>query len=238
VHCQVSALNASACNFDYDVATGYDLPADLSAGIGGPDFLVAHGVDCLLTSSSPVQSIFLSYEPDVKDPTTHGGSRGPSCFVATYHPAAPPITTGVGFVGWAQPVVNTDLNQVKAGSTRPLIFRFFDSLGNPVNNLSFCHSFSGTVCNDGGVLPPWINISSFGITCPISQAPVNPATDGTVSSSGNSGFQNNGGGSYQLNWSTQKGWKGACANVKVTYFTNGAAANVVLIPALVGFQFN
>ena len=236
VHCQVSALDATACNFDYDVATGYALPADLSAGIGGPDFLVAHGVDCLLTSASPVQSIFLSYEATIEDPTTKGGSRGPSCFVATYHPAAPPITTGVGLVGWLSPVVNKDLNQVKAGSTRPLAFQFFDSLGNPVTNLSFCQSFTGTVCTNPAVPAPWINISSFGISCP-NGAPVNPTTDGTVTSSGNSGFQNNGGGNYQLNWQTQRGWRGSCANVQVTYFTGGAA-NVVLIPATLGFQFN
>jgi hypothetical protein len=157
--------------------------------------------------------------------------------VATYHPAAPAITTGVGFVGWGAPVVNSDLNQVKAGSTRPLVFQFFDNLGNPVANLSFCNSFTGTVCNDNPtVSAPWINLSFFGIACQ-SGALINPATDVTVSSSGNSGFQNLGNGNYQLNWSTQKAWKGFCANVQVTYFTGGAA-NVVLFPANVGFQFN
>lgn len=235
VHCQNP--NLTTCDFNYLVATGYDLPADLSGGIGGPDFLVAHGVNCLLTSGSSVESIFLSYEAGIKDPTTRGGSRGPSCFVATYHPSATPITTGVGFVGWQAPVVNTDLNQVKAGSTKPLLFQFFDSLGHPVTNLAFCNSFTGTVCNDNpAVLAPWINISSFGIGCP-NGTPVNPATDGTLSAAGNSGFQNNGGGSYQLNWKTQKAWKGYCANVQVTYFTGGAA-DVVLFPALAGFQFN
>jgi hypothetical protein len=238
VHCQLSALDSTVCNFDYDVATGYNLPADLPSE-KGPDFLVAHGVDCGLNSSSNVQSIFISYEANVNDPTTHGGSRGPSCFVATDHPNdpnAPPITTGIGFVGWQLPVVNSDLNRVKAGSTRPLLFQFFDSLGNPVLNLSYCSSFTGTVCNDGGVGAPWINISSFGISCP-NGAPINPSTDTTVSSSGSSGFQNNGGGNYQLNWKTQKGWAGSCANAQVTYFTGGAA-NVVLFPAIEGFQFN
>lgn len=238
VHCQVSSTNATPCNFNYVVATGYDLPADLSVGIGGPDFLVAHGVNCPLTSDSSVQSIFLSYEAGIKDPTTRGGSRGPSCFVATYHPAAAPITTGVGFVGWGAPVVNAALNKVKAGSTRPLPFQLFDSLGNPVTNLSLCNSFSGTTCNDAGVPAgtPWINISSVGIACP-NGAPVNPATDATVAFSGNSGLQNLGGGLYQLNWKTQKSWVGFCANVKVTYFTGGTS-NVVLFPANLGFQFN
>jgi hypothetical protein len=237
VHCQVSAADTSACDFNYLVATGYDLPADLSGGIGGPDFLVAHGADCTLTSGSRVQSIFLSYEATMKDPTTRGGSKGPSCFVATFHPSASPITTGIGFVGWGPPVVNTDLNQLKAGATRPLTFEFFDNLGQPVTNLSLCNSFTGTVCNDfPTVMAPWINFSSVGIACP-NGAATNAATDVTVSFPGNSGLQNNGGGSYQLNWKTLKGWQGFCSNVQVTYFTGGAA-NVVLFPASVGFKFN
>jgi hypothetical protein len=98
--------------FLYALATGYDLPADLPA-IGGPDFLVAHGKPCPLTAFSTVMSIFTSYEPGTKDPTTRGGSRGPSCFVATYNPTAAVITTtGVGFKGWGPPVVSTDVNQV------------------------------------------------------------------------------------------------------------------------------
>jgi hypothetical protein len=238
VHCQISAIDSTPCNFLYLLATGYDLPADLSSGIGGNDFLVAHGVDCVLTSSSILQSIFLSYDATVKDPTTHGGSRGPSCFVATYTPGAQPITSGTQtrFVGWKSPVVNTDLNQVKVGSTRPLAFQLFDILGNPVTNLSFCNSVSfvqgtGYVCTPA-VSTPWVNIASVGIACP-NGAAVNSATDGTVISSGNSGFQNNGGGNYQLNWQTQKGWKGSCANVVVTF-----DSGLTLVPAKLGFQFN
>jgi hypothetical protein len=117
-----------------------------------------------------------------------------------------------------------------------LIFKFFDNLGKPVTNLSYCQSFSGTVCVSPAVPAPWINISSLGITCP-NGAPINVSTDGNVSSSGNSGFQNNGAGIYQLNWKTQKGWSGSCANVQVTYFTGGAT-NVVLFPANLGFKFN
>lgn len=239
VHCQVSATDATPCNFLYLLATGYDLPADLSGGIGGPDFLVAHGVDCLLTSSSMVQSIFLSYEATVKDPTTRGGSLGPSCFVATYTPSAAPITTGTRsrFVGFESPVSNTALNLVKAGSARPLQFQLFDNLGNPVTNLSLCNSFtptsSGNVCADSPTVPtPWVNLTSFGIACPNSSA-INTSTDGTVLFPGNSGLQNNGGGNYQLNWKTQKGWSGFCANVVVT-FNSG----LFVVPATLGFQFN
>ena len=239
VNCQVSATDTTPCNFLYLLATGYDLPADLSGGIGGPDFLVAHGVDCVLTSSSMVQSIFLSYQATVKDPTTRGGSLGPSCFVATYTPGATPIITGTRsrFVGFGSPVSNTALNLVKAGSTRPLQFQFFDNLGNPVTNLSLCNSFtptsSGNVCADSPTVPtPWVNLTSFGIACPNSSA-INLSTDGTVSFPGNSGLQNNGGGNYQLNWKTQKGWNGFCANVVVT-FDSGP----FVVPATLGFQFN
>ena len=239
VHCQVSATDTTPCNFVYLVATGYDLPADLSGGIGGPDFLVAHGKDCPLASDSVVQSIFLSYDPAVKDPTTRGGSRGPSCFVATYTPGAPVISTGTTsrFAGWGPPVVDTDLNQVKAGSTRPLSFQFFDSLHNPVTNLSLCNSFTTmngvNVCSDSPAVPtPWVNLAFYEISCPNSSS-VNMSTDTTLNSSGGSGLQNLGGGSYQFNWKTQKSFKGSCANVVVTF-----DSTLTVVPAMLGFQFN
>jgi len=59
----------------------------------------------------------------------------------------------------------------------------------------------------------------------------NTATD--ISAPGNSGFQNLGGGNYQMNWKTQKSWAGSCANVLAT-FDNG----VVEFPADLGFKFN
>jgi YVTN family beta-propeller protein len=243
VHCQVSPTDTTPCNFIYLVATGYDLPADLSGGIGGPDFLVAHGVDCLLTSRSMVQSIFLSYEPTVKDPTTRGTSGGPSCFVATYTPGAPPITSGTTsrFVGFQSPVSNTDLNKVKAGSTRPLPFEFFDILGHPVENLSLCNSFTLTftatgavnVCNDvPAVQTPWVNLASFGVPCSPG-APINQSTGGTLDFPGKSGLINHGDGNYQLNWKTMKGWAGFCANVVVTF-----DSGLMVVPATLGFQFN
>jgi len=239
VHCQISATDTTPCNFIYLVATGFDLPADLSGGIGGVDFLVAHGVDCRLTSTSVLQSIFLAYEATIKDPTIRGGSRGPSCFVGTYTPGAAPITTGTStrLVGWGSPVVNSDLNQVKAGSTRPLSFQFFDTLGNPVTNLSLCNSFATmngvNVCNDVPAVPtPWVNIASYAVACPNGPA-VNATTDSTADFAGNSGLQNLGAGNYQLNWKTQKSWKGSCANVVVTF-----DSTLTVVPAVQGFQFN
>jgi YVTN family beta-propeller protein len=239
VHCQNSANDLHACNFIYLVATGYDLPADLSGGIGGPDFLVAHGVDCALTNTSVVQSIFLSYDATIKDPTTRGGSRGPSCFVATYTPGAPVISGGSTsrFAGWGSPVLDGALNQVKAGSTRPLSFQFFDVLGNPVGNLSLCNSFKAVgganVCLDSPAVPtPWVNFASYGIPCPNS-ASINPSTDSTLDAAGGSGLQKLSGGSYQFNWKTLKSWKGACANVVVTF-----DSTLTVVPATLGFQFN
>jgi hypothetical protein len=243
VHCQLSATDPTPCNFIYLLATGYDLPTDLSGGIGGPDFLVAHGVsgiangNCPLTSTSMVQSIFLSYEATIKDPTTRGTSGGPSCFVATYTPGAPIVTGTVSrsqFVGWESPVVDSALNQVKAGSTRPLKFQYFDTLGNPVTNLSLCNSFTGNVCTDPS-LPagtPWVNFTPVGIACP-NGTPINSATDTTLSVVSNSGLLNQGGGNYQLNWKTQRLWQGSCANIVVTF-----DSGLVVTPATIGFQFN
>jgi len=242
VECQVSAVDTTPCNFDYELATGYDLPGDLPA-IGGPDFLVAHGVNCPLTSNTlGIMSIFEDYEVSIKDPTTVGKSRGPSCFVATYRPSAAPITTGVGFVGWESPVVNNAVNQIKAGSTRPLSFFFYNSDGSPNVNLAYCNTPSTTpgLCADTGLAgspaTPWINIFPVGIACQ-GGAPLNTGTETSISTTGGSGFQNNGNGAYQANWKTLKNWAGSCANVRVTYSTGGAA-NVVLFPTNFGFQFN
>jgi Legume lectin domain len=236
-HCQVSPTNPLPCNFIYLLATGYDLPADLPNGIGGPDFLVAHGVDCPLTRSSTVQSIFLSYEATVKDPTTRAGSVGPSCFVATYTPGAPPITNGTTtrFKGFGTPVVNTALNTVKAGAAIPLSFQLFDVLGNPVTNLSLCNSLipNTNTCSDPTVPAnaPWVYLSTFGVSCP-SNMSTNLATD-TLTSAGNSGLHNLGGGNYQIVWKTQRSWQGHCANVSLSF-----SSGLTIVPATVGFQFN
>ena len=222
----------------YTLLESYDLP-DLLA-IGGPDFLVVHGSGCPTSSTALAQSIFTDYFVTRIDPTTKGGGRGTgSCFEVTYTPGAPLITSGSTsrFVGWQSPVKNSDLNQVKAGSTRPLIFNWNDSAGNPITNLSYCNSFvetnSGYVCQDSPTVPtPWVSVSQFVVACP-GAVTVNTATDTSISTSGNSGFQNNGGGNYQLNWQTRKSQKGTCVNIQVT-FDNG----VTEIPAMLGFQLN
>ena len=229
--CSIGSATVNDCNsLFYTLLESYDLPPNLSA-VGGPDFLVVHGSGCPTSSTALAQSIFTDYFVTRQDPSTKGSGSGTgSCFEVTYTPGAPAITGGSvsRFVGWQSPVVNTDLNQVKAGSTRPLIFNFNDNAGNPIPNLNYCANTSGTGCT-----VPWVNLASFGIRCP-SGAPVNPAPDGSrIDSSGNSGFQNNGGGNYQVNWKIPKSWKGSCADVQAT-FDNG----IVEVPAVMGFQFN
>lgn len=214
----------------YTVLESYDLPPNLSA-IGGPDGLIVHGVGCP-NSGVNAESIFYSYSVTRIDPTTTVKGKGTgSCFEVTYTPGAP-LITGAGtttsrFVGWESPIVSTDLNMVKAGSTRPLKFQWFDTLGNSVTNLTWCANTTGTGCT-----APWVNLQYFFVPCGVpSGTEINTAAD--ISSPGNSGFQNLGGGNYQMNWQTQKAWKGSCATVEAT-FDNG----LVVVPATVGFQFN
>jgi hypothetical protein len=230
--CAQGTASSNDCEtFLYQVTMNYDLPPDQSA-IGGPDFLVLHGATCPQTSLLN-QSIFLEYGVSRTDPHTTAGGGGISCFVATFRPGAP-LITGTGttvsrsqFVGWESPVVDNKLNMVKAGSTRPLKFQWFDPPGNPDPNLTWCANTTGTGCT-----APWVNLQYFFVLCPAqSGTVVNTTTD--ISSPGNSGFQNLGGGNYQMNWQTQKSWKGSCANVEAT-FSNG----LVVVPATPGFQFN
>jgi hypothetical protein len=224
----------------YEVLESYDLPPNLPA-IGGPDYLLVHGSGCPTSSSALALSIFTDYFVTRLDPTTKGKGQGTgSCFEATSTPGAPLVTSGTTsrFVGWQSPVDDNQLNQVKAGSTRPLAFSWSDNQGNPITNLSYCTSFtmsnSGNVCQDSPTVPtPWVNLSSFGIVCP-NGAPINPSTDdSTITTSGSSAFQNLGGGNYQMNWKTSKSWKGSCADIQVTF-----DSGVTEVPATLGFQFN
>lgn len=162
--------------FTYLVATGYDLPASLSLGIGGPDFLVRHGGSCPLfpTDNDNVESIFLSYTADVKDPTTRGGSGTPSCFVATYNTLASPITSGTfsAFEGFELFVSNTQINPVFQGLPVILVWDLNTNLGVPVPNLHLCNNTSGTNCT-----APWVNLRLIKVpnsTCPTGFPPTGP----------------------------------------------------------------
>lgn len=164
------------CNSPYILATGYDLPPALSGGIGGPDFLVAHGVSCPLTSASTVVSIFKEYEASIKDPTTVGGSRGPSCFAATYTPGAPPITSG-NYTGTAY-VANAGSNSVSVINTSTNSVASTVNVGSrPLDIAVDARISSVYVVNSGSNSVSVINTSSntVGATVGVGHTPVNIA---------------------------------------------------------------
>lgn len=100
------------------------------------------------------------------------------------------------FVGFASPVDNTATNLAKAGQAIPIKFQVLAASGNPVSNLA---------------MPP-VMIDSASRSC--STGIVSDITlDST--STGNSGFQNLGGGNYQFNWATSKSWSGTCRQLQV-----------------------
>lgn len=204
----------------YTVATGYDLPLDLAAtGIGGPDFLKASNQPCPPPGNFFDQSIFLSYNADIKDPTTKGGSGTPSCFVATYTPGATPIiTTGTVsvnsyFVGFFPPIDNTPtLNTAKAGSTIPIIWELFDASNNPITptsggGLTYC---TGT-CGAGTVMIQFVPTTSG--TC--SAAATTDPVAATTSSQSGLQFVN---GMWQFNAQTKNLSKG-CYRLEVSFPT-------------------
>jgi hypothetical protein len=233
--CTQGTASANDCSTIIAVIVeDYNLPSDLPA-IGGPDFLLKHNVGCPPPNNDFDMSIFLAYSVNPFDPGTKG-SGGPSCYVVTYTPGAPLITSGTTsrFDGWEPPVSNTKLNQVKAGSVRRLKFQLFDNLGNPVTTLSLCKSFSGNVCLDSPTVPtPWVNLSSFGIACPDGTASSSETNETALSSADNSGLLNHGHGNYVFRWKTEKDWKGLCANVTATF-----SFGLAVVPATKGFHFN
>jgi YVTN family beta-propeller protein len=222
VHCQVSQTDTTPCNFTYLVATSYDLPPDLSGGIGGPDFLVAHGVNCTLSSASTVQSIFLSYSFARTDPTTRGGSRGPSCFVATYTPGDAPITTGTVsvsgyFVGFQSPIGNPPIiNDAKAGSTIPIIWQLFDANNNVITpsnvGLTYCSNADPSTCPANTVAIKFVPIACGSIAA--------AASDTVAVTTSQSGLQFNPApaNSWQFNVKTPKGLTG-CQQLEVSFPT-------------------
>ena len=101
------------------------------------------------------------------------------------------------FIGFGSPVSNTELNGAKAGQAIPIKFQVLDASNKPVLNLT---------------APP-VTIVSVPLSCNTSE----PSTDmTTASATGNSGFQNLGGGNYQFNWSTSKSWAGTCRQIQVS----------------------
>ncbi|HET7821948.1 MAG TPA: PxKF domain-containing protein [Ornithinibacter sp.] len=92
-----------------------------------------------------------------------------------------------------QPVDNDAINSARAGSTIPLKFSVTKA-GTPLTDLTLAD----------------VNVGSFGGDC--GGGPV----DAIEVYSGASGLQNLGGGFYQYNWKTPKGFKGQCRTLNVT----------------------
>ena len=187
-------------------------------GIGGPGFLKASGKSC--ATSLFDKNILSFYSSD----TTHqGGTSGVSCFAAAFTPGAPIVDSFSPFVGFQAPVSDTKLNQ--AGSSVPLIWQQFAAPNTPLTNLSYCSSSNP---GPGTCSAPWVNLSTVPANCSTGQ--VISDTETPIQWAGNSGLQNHGQGTYQVNWATVKGSKG-CVKVVVTF-----DSGLTLLPAL--FQYS
>ena len=130
--------------------------------------------------------------------TSAAGSFTVSCHATdkagNTNTAAAAYTVGFGFNGFFSPVENDNvLNKAKAGQAVPLKFTVVDANG-PVTNLT---SYT---------------LTSNGQSCDLT----NPTEAIEANVTGASGLQNLGGGSYQINWKTDKNWSGQCRQVNLT----------------------
>jgi hypothetical protein len=111
---------------------------------------------------------------------------------ATYSPA-PQVTQSVAIVyafpGFSQPIDNLPtINLANAGQIVPLKFQLFDAAGAPVTTLTTA------------------TVTVTSLACSIGSAP-NQLEEYAA---GGSGLQNLGGGYYQFNWKTPKGYARSC----------------------------
>lgn len=103
------------------------------------------------------------------------------------------------FVGFTAPVSNPPVvNIVNAGRAIPIKFQVLDGNNNPVTNLT----------------SPPVNIQDTQVSCAALNTTIGNTVDATAT--GNSGFQNLGGGFYQFNWATSKAWSGTCREIQVS----------------------
>lgn len=196
--------------YDAEFATSYDTaPGNdyLSPGFGKGHF------SCALPFAGTFENRIDAFYLQRQDPTTKGTSGGTgSCWVATED------TTGIGantggvvfnFVGFSSPVTNDAINLAQAGQAIPLSFQVFDENNQPISNLTLCTQQNPGSCPSGSV-----DILDYQSNCSIDG---NDDIGSVINAdgSGNSGLQNQGGGSYQFNWKTQKAWAGTCRTIQV-----------------------
>jgi sugar lactone lactonase YvrE len=130
-------------------------------------------------------------------------SPGTKTFLATADVSSGPAgsksttynVTSTQFIGFSAPISNTDVNLVNAGQTIPIGFQVLGGNNNPVLNLD---------------MPPVAITFAPAGSC---SGPTTMIT--TMDASGNSGFQNLGGGFYQFNWKTMKSMAGTCGTLQV-----------------------
>ena len=108
----------------------------------------------------------------------------------------------ISFSGFNDPVEMGTLNNVKAGSTIPILWHSEDAQGNNVTNSA---SFSDLV--------------SYKVDCPGSRM-VSSSLDLVKVYPGSSGLQYLEEGNWQLNWKTSKNYAGTCRNMYIE-FTSG-----------------
>jgi len=222
---ELDCTGSDSCGFLYQTQIDYNIDAlSLPNGVGAPAFLGQHGVPCPTTGFD--LNILLTYIGATVDPLK-GGSKGTgSCFIAAFDPSGAPIATGntfSSFVGFGEPVSDTDLNLVKAGQSVPLKWQQFKAPGVPVTNLSLCLDQNGVGCN----VKPWVFVGTIKTVCMNDTSPNDDLLD-TVAA-GASSLQNQGGGKYQYNLKTVKGTTG-CFDVVLIY-----DSGLVVYPA--NFQY-
>ena len=197
-------LNTTQINFTVD-------PLSLPSGVGGVQFLAQHdGNPVGYSGTCPTNGfnvdIFFSYTPD----PIKGKTDGNSCFVTTFNPNAAVVASGQTenqetFVGFQSPVINDGpVNVVQAGSAIPLIWKTFNSSQVPVTNLTLCNNPTGSGCS---TTAPWVFIGTIAISCSTDQV-LSGAMLLDTATSGGSGLQNMGYGTYQYNLKTVKGSTG------------------------------
>ncbi len=216
VTCPSSGCSDSG-NFLYQAQADYTIdPVSLPNGIGGPAFLGQHSVPCPTVGFN--LNIFLSY---TADPTKGTGGGTGSCYVATYSPTTPTVAPGgtvtqQTFVGFQAPVVNCSAvpcvrQSIQAGSAIPEKWQTLDLSGQPVTDLNLCTDNTFASCTGH-----WVFAGYQFLSC------ANDASSSSIlddNLAGNSGLQNLAGGNYQVNWKTQKSFKGSCATPVFVFYT-------------------
>lgn len=225
-----SSTSSSSCLSDWPNATGpttgstssTKVTASIASPSNGATFSLngtaATAFSCSPATSPPVVACNGSVtQPDGTLVSVSSGGPLPTSQPGTYtltvnaqvNGGAPPPTSTLSateqysvsslqFIGFDAPITNSPtLNIAQAGQGVPVAFQVVNASGNPVTNLT---------------MPP-VSI----VFAPAPCADLDTTADATipVNASGNSGFQNLGGGDYEFVWKTAKSLSGTCGQLQV-----------------------